>query len=463
MQDQETQTTGELEMRLKGLEEMNRVLKEQNDAFRKAIAESSLAPPSMGSDGLPEDPYVINVDLWPQMTQFMTVPVSKSLIAGPGEQSSWVDPSLSRASGVIDVGWANLADSDCNIIVHGCNCVGVMNSGVARAIRDRWPEVASADQLTPMNDPRKLGHFSSCLTRGGVTVVNLYTQVDYGGRDKRRACYRAIRLGLVRFVSVLKRHPLAWPRVKIGTCYIGCGNGGALRSVVRGIIDSVFREAGLPIHVYDGDSTPTPPSSSSTPAKLQLLQQSPAPAQRIPDAVVSPAVVSQAQARIVQQQVPLPTGRSKKYVVFHVPNDYDDTKLVTSLPGAVEAHVITKQDKTFAMVFFRSDDDAKRLQSADVWLPGSTRPIDIEVSKDQTVRPNWRTSAGSFLFAAPGPVPVTPLVAHTTSSWPRSPPIQQGNGPTVTRQVIETPLQPPQAKRRNTGETYSPDDGTFTD
>ena len=35
----------------------------------------------------------------------------------------------------------NLLDTNCQYICHQVNCQGKMNSGVAKAIRDKWPEV----------------------------------------------------------------------------------------------------------------------------------------------------------------------------------------------------------------------------------------------------------------------------------------------------------------------------------
>ena len=35
----------------------------------------------------------------------------------------------------------NLLNSNCDIIVHQVNCQKVMGSGIAKQIRDRWPEV----------------------------------------------------------------------------------------------------------------------------------------------------------------------------------------------------------------------------------------------------------------------------------------------------------------------------------
>ena len=35
----------------------------------------------------------------------------------------------------------NLLDSDCPVICHQVNCMGKMNSGIAKAIREKWSKV----------------------------------------------------------------------------------------------------------------------------------------------------------------------------------------------------------------------------------------------------------------------------------------------------------------------------------
>ena len=35
----------------------------------------------------------------------------------------------------------DIRDTDCKVIAHGVNCQGVMGSGVAKALYEKWPEV----------------------------------------------------------------------------------------------------------------------------------------------------------------------------------------------------------------------------------------------------------------------------------------------------------------------------------
>ncbi len=71
-----------------------------------------------------------------------------------------------------------------DVIIHGCNCMCTMGAGIAKAIREHFPEAYDADQKTARGDKAKLGTITTAtVERGGreITVVNGYIQFDYGG------------------------------------------------------------------------------------------------------------------------------------------------------------------------------------------------------------------------------------------------------------------------------------------
>ena len=53
---------------------------------------------------------------------------------------------------------------DFDIIVQGCNCFCAMGSGIAKEIRNRYPEAWQVDYDTEMGDMFKLGTFTSAHT-----------------------------------------------------------------------------------------------------------------------------------------------------------------------------------------------------------------------------------------------------------------------------------------------------------
>lgn len=80
-------------------------------------------------------------------------------------------------------------------IVHCANCHCTMGSGVAKAIREVYPEAYSADLQTVRGDKNKLGTCSIANTNDGI-IFNLYGQYDFGYDGKLYASYEAIRSGL---------------------------------------------------------------------------------------------------------------------------------------------------------------------------------------------------------------------------------------------------------------------------
>lgn len=71
-----------------------------------------------------------------------------------------------------------------DVIVHGCNCDCLMGAGIARSIREHFPEAYHADTATPAGDASKLGTYSyaHCNRESGtLTVVNAYTQLHPSG------------------------------------------------------------------------------------------------------------------------------------------------------------------------------------------------------------------------------------------------------------------------------------------
>ncbi|MCP3871693.1 MAG: phosphatase [Desulfobacteraceae bacterium] len=71
-----------------------------------------------------------------------------------------------------------------DIVIHGCNCFCTMGAGIAKMIRENFPEAYQADLNTRMGDKKKLGTYSLAhIKRNGnnFTVINAYTQYDFSG------------------------------------------------------------------------------------------------------------------------------------------------------------------------------------------------------------------------------------------------------------------------------------------
>lgn len=118
---------------------------------------------------------------------------------------------------------------DDGIVAHGCNCQGVMGSGVALAIRNKWPkayETYNAICVSYSKTHELLGdvHFVVVeMDAAGVPTVivaNCFTQHLFG-RDKVHADVDAVEGSLTQAFTLASgaNMPLYMPR-------IGCGLGG---------------------------------------------------------------------------------------------------------------------------------------------------------------------------------------------------------------------------------------------
>lgn len=127
-----------------------------------------------------------------------------------------------------------------------------MGSGVAFAIKQKFPEAYEADRITKKGSEGKLGHYSCAAVDGNhiKRVYNLYTQYNYG-RDKRKyVICDAVRNSLTAMkTSLLNSKELDYETIKIGLPKIGSGLGGGDWKVISKIIEDVFLEK--TIFVYD--------------------------------------------------------------------------------------------------------------------------------------------------------------------------------------------------------------------
>lgn len=121
------------------------------------------------------------------------------------------------------------------VLVHGCNCYGVMGAGLAKQVAEAFPEAQSADRATPVGMRGKLGTCSIGMARRDdrwISIVNAYTQLTYWG-PQPRADYGALERAM-RWVADAYRDR------SIGVPLIGAGLGGLEEARVRVILNECF-------------------------------------------------------------------------------------------------------------------------------------------------------------------------------------------------------------------------------
>lgn len=126
-----------------------------------------------------------------------------------------------------------------DVIVQGCNCFNIMGGGIAREIRDRYPEVAYVDSKTEKGNHMKLGTWTSevVIRKNGTVefdVVNAYTQYNISrGTDVFE--YTA-------FLLILEKLVYVYGNKRIGLPYIGMGlAGGDHETIIPMIEEFAYR------------------------------------------------------------------------------------------------------------------------------------------------------------------------------------------------------------------------------
>ena len=138
-------------------------------------------------------------------------------------------PALKHAKG-------NLLDmaerGNFDIVVQGCNCFNTMGGGIAREIRERYPQCAEVDAATQYGDYMKLGTWTY-HKEPKFTIINAYTQYNMStGEDVFE--YTAFQL-------ILEKLARLGP-VRFGFPYIGMGLAKGNKEVILAMLEDFAKE-----------------------------------------------------------------------------------------------------------------------------------------------------------------------------------------------------------------------------
>ena len=134
---------------------------------------------------------------------------------------------------------------DVNIIAHCVNCQGVMGSGIAKSIKDRYPKVFNNYYQTTLlyNQKRQnsplLGVSQIVYLNNGRYIFNLFGQNAFG--NKRDLDYGAISRSLIRMADGIVEYNIE--NCVIGFPYLmGCDRAGGDWTIVSEMIEFIFKE-----------------------------------------------------------------------------------------------------------------------------------------------------------------------------------------------------------------------------
>ena len=145
----------------------------------------------------------------------------------------------------------NILEARENIICHQVNCQAVMGSGLAKQIRNKYPEVYTDYynfcKTFDCAREKLLGNLKITICNDGKMVANLFGQFYYGRNLKQYTNYIALENSLKKLLKFINDtdYTVAFPY------NLGCGLAGGNWNIVYNIIDNVFKNKIVSIYKYD--------------------------------------------------------------------------------------------------------------------------------------------------------------------------------------------------------------------
>ena len=142
----------------------------------------------------------------------------------------------------------NLLDTPVQIIAHQVNCLGVMGAGVAKAIKDEYPEVfieynTFVHDYVESSPAELLGKCLSVYCKEKI-MLNLFGQV-FCGRGKVLTDYDALHKAMRGAIRELRREYMREDGIQITIAIpykIGCGLAGGDWNIVSELLEKIEKE-----------------------------------------------------------------------------------------------------------------------------------------------------------------------------------------------------------------------------
>lgn len=140
--------------------------------------------------------------------------------------------------------------SGAGVICHQVNCQGVMGSGIAKQVRDKYPKVYDTYRaICNAYEPSELlGHVFSGNVRNEFRIDNLFAQENFGYDGKCYTDYHALRKCLESVANTYENKTIAIPYL------MGCHRGGGSWDIVYKMIEEIFSDSDCDVLIceYNG-------------------------------------------------------------------------------------------------------------------------------------------------------------------------------------------------------------------
>lgn len=143
----------------------------------------------------------------------------------------------------------DLLESNCDYICHQVNCQGVMGSGLALQVRNKWPQVYReyVDFCENIEENKwLLGRIQLIKIDEKTTAVNMFGQYEYGSDGKKYTSYDAFWECLQRLKETIPEGSIIGMPSKIG-----CVRGGANFGVILTMIIETFQDCDIDIQIWE--------------------------------------------------------------------------------------------------------------------------------------------------------------------------------------------------------------------
>jgi O-acetyl-ADP-ribose deacetylase (regulator of RNase III) len=127
-----------------------------------------------------------------------------------------------------------------DIIVQGCNCFNTMGAGVARQIRDQFPDAYLADQETVVGDAGKLGTYTVGMS-GRLVILKCYTQFGVSSTGNDVFEYTAFERVLDKIAHRFGKWRIGLPLIGMG---LAGGDEGRIIPMIERFAEHVERQGG---------------------------------------------------------------------------------------------------------------------------------------------------------------------------------------------------------------------------
>ena len=149
---------------------------------------------------------------------------------------------------MIEIRNQDLLTVNADVICHQVNCQGVMGSGIAKTISDKWPWVKRdyLEQCSLHKPQELLGKWFNTYVRDsqpflkGKTILSIFGQLNYG-RDKSKVYtdYTALEIAFGDIAGAYKDEVIAFPYK------FGCGLANGDWNIVYKLIDDCFKNCNV--------------------------------------------------------------------------------------------------------------------------------------------------------------------------------------------------------------------------